>query len=430
MSWSKDPNFSREQQDLLTKEVQNYLSYYLSKSSSVIPNPLANAAQLLNLPSKDLAYLVEVHFCLSPIVKEFLESLPQGMRRPVTVTDRPRVVSQQVAGPIDWGATMRLRAISGETDSYHVTRPALRIYDSPENRALRWAVEKLDRLFTGVIGADASSSEIGDAAWTKEVERRKTSLINALRVGWLQSVPLTLHRPDVHTRMRLEATRLPMYRTYLGNLLVGLDRYIYEQSNDAVAELIAKRYFRPNLNWQLFEVAIALGLAKKIADAGGKWSEANLLVGGASRRPFATFIWEDQSTIKLWYQRWPEADVSYSHLRAVMEHHALEGHGSRPDIVIERFSNGERVDLILLELKASNNHGTLAEGVLQLLGYLNDQRWMTCVPRKSNEPFAWLVGMTFEGQFPTAPKKEALDVWIVPDENILDEVFERITSPL
>lgn len=422
-----DTNLSPAVRKQLAEGVRSYLPYFLSKSSSLISDPLEDAARLLNLPAADLRHLAEVHFSLSSVVEEFLNALPQGLRRPTTMTDRPRVVSQQVTGPVDWGATIRLRAASGGTEAFYVTRPALRIYDSLENRALRWAIEDLDRLFQRVAGVESGLRDLDTGAWVEQVRGRRMELARSLRIGWLQSVPRTPSRPDAHARMRLQASRLPMYRMHLMELLNGFDRYLYEISPEAVAELVVERYFQPSLDWQLFEIAVAFRLAKGIEIAGGVWSEAGLLVGGAGRRPYAKFTMTDGSIVRLWYQKWPKPDSS--HQRDVMQHHALTGPGSRPDIIVERHSGGLRVDLVLLELKASARPGTLAEGVLQLLGYLNDQRWMDDVPRALLGPFAWVVGVG-STKFPSAPKMDNLDVWIVSDDQVVPQVVQRMTGAL
>lgn len=433
----------------LRDDVRHYLPYFLSKASVVNDDsPVDNLANLLHYPKDDLRRLGEFHFAASKLVQEFVADLPMGLRRPATTTDRPRVISQVVTGPVDWGATIRLRAVSGGADVSYVTRPSLRIYDSPENRALRWAVEELDRLLRKVAGdhrepdeAETAQGEENPVETTghesgasrkarpdrapleRRIQDQRSLLAGARKVSWLSSVPVLRERPDAYSRMRLKASRLKLYRQYLSAVIEGFDRYVFDPTTEALAELVAERYFDPGRDWQLFEVSVAFRLVDAFEQAGGNWARAGLLVGGQSGRPYAVFNFSDDQQIRLWYQRWPQTDDSAQ--LAVLAHHGIVTGGSRPDVVIERFISGKRVDLLLLELKASQNHATLASGVLQVLGYLHDQGWMSFQKRVLG-PFAWVVGLDL-GSFPSASINDDLAVWIVPGSEVVERVVARMT---
>lgn len=429
--------------------MRHFLPYFLSKASSVNDNsPADSLANLLHYPKSDLRRLGEFHFAASKFVREFVEELPAGLRRPATTTDRPRVVSQVVTGPVDWGATIRLRAVSGGADVSYITRPSLRIYDSPENRALRWAIEELDRLLRKVIGdrreleeAEATVSNddvpelVGDdygrsrrterdrGPLERTLQSHRSLLAGARKVGWLSSVPAMRQSPDAYSRMRLKASRLKLYRQYLNPVIEGFDRYVVHPTTEALAELVAERYFDPSRDWQLFEISVAFRLVDAFEQAGGTWVQAGLIVGGRPRRPYAAFDFPDGQQVKLWYQRWPRTDDSAQ--RAVLAHHSIEG-GSRPDIVIERFVGEERRDLVLLEIKASQNQTTLAAGVLQVLGYIHDQRWMS-FEKLLPGPFAWVVGLDL-GNFPSAAINDNLEAWIVSGSEVVERVVARMTT--
>src|SRR6185312_9304862 len=172
-------------------------------------------------------------------------------------------------------------------------------------------------------------------------------------------------------------------------------------------ELLSKRYFEPERDWRLFELVVALRLARGFAKQSTAKRRSRLLVG-TGRAPFARYVMPNGDEIRLWYQAWP-LDVGESAHDDACTHYEIDAGRARPDIVLQRVRGNSTVDALLLELKASRSGSTLGGGLLQLLGYLKDRPTLF-----ANRPAGWLV----------APPSQAFqshgsgtrDLWVVDSD--------------
>lgn len=408
-----------ERADLLA-EVQSALPAFLSAASAEQLDPLGDVSELLNLRRTDLDRVIAVHLALQEDVRKFVGSLPRGLRSPITSTERPRVATQAVRGPIDWGATVRYQAQAGAGAGVYVVRPARRIFDTPENRALSWVLQSLEQTLRVALGATAEApSGVTRRGWLAAITASLHRVRESQRVYWLRSVPP--QRPDPLTMKRLVAARSALYKVHAVAVIEALRRYGEDPSPDDITELLAQRYFEPARDWQLFEIVVALRLARAFARRSIARRRGRLLVGGG-RAPFARYLLSRVHEVRLWYQAWPSGDSGSLH-RDVVDRYSIQAGAIRPDLVVELVLHGTTVDAVLLELKATRSPSYLSAGVMQLLGYLNDRPDLF-----TTNPAGWLVAPA-SSAFKNA-SSGSLPIWAVDADSVASALVDRFAAQL
>ncbi len=408
MSEVVDTGFSEQEREALLDEVRYHLPAFLSSSAVEREDPVGDVSDLLNLRAGDLRRVVAVHLGLSAQVTAFSAGLRAGLRRPITSSTRPRVVTQAVRGPIDWGATVRMQSTSAATGLY-VVRPARRVFDTPENRALAWALQRLD----GELAAVVPSPDTAASGWTARLQTNLRAIQAARRHPWLREVPP--ERPDAFTLKRLAAARTLFYKLLLPEVLRAMRRWMDAPSPADITELLCTRYFEPPRNWQLFEVVVALRLARAFAQVSTGRRRGRLLAG-TGRAPFAGYRLSDFGEIFLWYQAWPPAAGASVH-SAARERHSIASGETRPDIVIER--RGASPTLVILELKATRSASYLGQGLSQLLSYIKER------PALLSEPAcAWLIAPP-SAAFEAASPDLAEPLWVVDADSVAEAAVKR-----
>jgi hypothetical protein len=406
-----DTEFAPSEREALLDEVRYYLPAFLSTSAVEREDAVGDVSELLNLKAPDLRRVVAVHLGLSAQVTAFAAGLQGGLRRPITSSTRPRIVTQAVRGPIDWGATLRLRATSGAVGQY-VVRPARRIFDTPENRALAWVLQRLESELSDIPDA----AELAGKGWSARLQANLRAIHAARRHPWLRDVPPV--RPDAATLKRLHAARTSFYKLLLPEVLRAMRRWLDHPSPDDLTELLCSRYFEPARTWQLFEIVVALRLARAFAAVSAGKRKGRLLLG-SGRAPFAVYPLADGSEIRLWYQSWPHAAGESLHAAARMRHGIGAG-DTRPDLVIERTDNAGA--LLILELKATRSSSYLGAGLSQLLGYIKER------PLLLSEPAcAWLVAPASTA-FEAAPADAVEPLWVVSADHVAEAAVARLAD--
>lgn len=410
MSEVIDTGFSAEEREALLDEVRYHLPAFLSSSAVEREDPVGDVSELLNLRTMDLRRVVAVHLGLSAQVTAFAAGLRTGLRRPITSSTRPRVVTQAVRGAIDWGATIRLQS-TGASVGLYVVRPARRVFDTPENRALAWALQRLEAALAAVV----PTSDAAGTGWSARLQTNLRAIQLARRHPWLREVPP--ERPDASTLKRLAVARTFFYKLLLPDVLRAMRRWMDAPSPADITELLCSRYFEPSRNWQLFEIVVALRLARAFAGISTGKRRGRLLAG-AGRAPFAAYRLPDGGEICLWYQAWPHAGGASVHT-AARERHSIASGETRPDIVIER--RGALPALVLLELKATRSASYLGQGLSQLLGYVKER------PALLSEPAcAWLVAPP-SAAFDAAPPHSVEPLWVVDADSVAQAAVERLS---
>jgi hypothetical protein len=406
-----DTEFAAAERDALLEEVRYHLPAFLSASAVEREDPVGDIADLLNLRTPDLRRVVAVHLGLSAQVTAFAAGLQRGLRRPITSSTRPRVVTQAVRGPIDWGATIRLQSTGGAVGHY-VVRPARRVFDTPENRALAWALQRLEAELSEVA-PDADS--VG-AGWTARLQENLRAIRAARRHPWLREIPPA--RPDAATLKRLHAARTPFYKLLLPEVLRAMRRWIDQPSTEDLTELLCTRYFEPSRTWQLFELVVALRLARAFAAVAAGKRKGRLLTG-AGRAPYAVYPLPDGSEVRLWYQAWPHAAGDSVHA-AARARHSIRAGDTRPDLVLEK--TGTDPALVILELKATRSSSYLGQGLSQLLGYVRERPALLSTPA-----CAWLVAPA-SAAFEAAAPHEVEPLWVVDADAVAAAAVARLAA--
>jgi hypothetical protein len=414
-----DTDFAEAERSALVGEVREYLPGFLGSAATERLGPLDSVRELLNLRRRDLERVVAVHLALDERVQAFVAALRDGVTHPITSSTRPREVTQAVRGPIDWGATVRERASALNDPTRFVVRPAHRIFEVPENQALAWVLARLDAVLRQALSAESDPyGGIHDRGWFAQVVSMRAGIREVRRrVAWLRGIEPV--RPAPATLKRLSHARQAFYKLHLRDVYRTLVRYSERPGPQELTELLCSRHFEPERNWQLFELVVALRLARAF-DAVGEIRPTRLLVGAAGgRAPYATFELPDGDVIALWYQAWPRGAGKSLHALA-RQRHLIKAGASRPDLVIER--SGERPDTAVLELKATRSGSYLADGLSQLLGYLKEwpDRWV-------GQPAGWLVAPASSAFTPSEPDA-GMELWAVDADAVAEAAKTRFAA--
>lgn len=407
-----DTRFGIGERGALLDEVREHLPAFLSAAASQQYDPLGDVRELLRLDERDLRRVVAVHLCLSEPVRTFFDGLAKGLRHPIASSTRPPVVSQAVRGPVDWGATIRTRGLSAGDPSLFVVRPARRIFDVPENRALAWLLRSLDAYLRRTAAGMAAEHDEEEAKWSEQLSSFRSQLLLTRRHPWLREVKPD--RPTAATLRRLRAARTAFYARYVPDAILAVMRFGEHPTEDDLTELLCQRYFRPAEDWRLFEVVVALRLARAFAQRSPKKRRARLLVGTGGAA-YARYVLADGDEVRLHYQSWPSTAGASLHAQA-RERYRLRAGPSRPDLFISRL--GQTPDAAILELKASRSGSYLGSGLSQLLGYLKERpsAW-------AKRPSGWLVAP------PSPAYKSAYpgdaELWMVTSDDVAQAAVER-----
>ena len=401
------------EREQLLDEIEAELPLWLARAAIPSEDPVSELTDLLRFDGEDLLRVLAVHLCTNPIVQAFAEGLPTALRTPIPSTERPRDVSVAIRGPIDWPATVQVHA-AGQAGTY-VTRPRRRTFDTPEHRALGWAVRAL------AAAVDRASMGPSDGVREPDAEtvagriagiRRAVRLAN--RTEWLSTIPA--QKPNARTRQRLRASRNGWVRTRLAPLV---ERLLLQDRTDPqqLGRILRERYFVPERNWLLYEVAVLIRIDRAFATASADHVRRSLF---SAAGVVAVYRLHDGAEIRVRQQGWPAGSGTASRRQQTGRRHGLDVRASRPDLVIER--SGPREDRVILELKASRSAGTLGSGLSQLLGYLHERPTLFDV-----QPAGWLVPLPWERLVDVAPDR-AEPLWIVPADRVADALVDRFTT--
>lgn len=398
----------------LLSEVRSLLPAFLSAASVERGGPVNAAIELLGLPESDLRRVLAVHTMLSQPVRELIEALPQGIRRPITSSVRPRVAGRAVTSGIDWAATVRHRSTSSPLGDIWVTRPANRVFDIPENRALAWVLLTLSERV--IIAVPASGEPPG--TWGTEIRTMSATIRESRKTAWLEGIPPEWPGNVVYSR--LMADRTGFYHSSVTSAARYLRRFVISPTTEDIVQTLCQRYFEPKQDWKLFEIAVLMRLCAALSAIGTRVSAARMFHDGRSG-PFACFRLNGTSQIRLWYQSWPPA-TKPSELDDAVRHYKLASTGNRPDIVVEVVEAGVSKRAIVLELKASSSGTYLSSGLSQLLGYLRDRPRLTTGPASG-----WLVAPAGTS-FVTRPA-EGRALWMTTADHVAADVVSEIHAP-
>lgn len=414
-----DTQFSESERAAYIAELRVDLAAFIAGGTTEIQAPIDSVSALTGLRTADLRKVALVHLALSDEVRRFADALAQGTRKPISDTVRPVVVSYAVRGGIDWGSTIRNRATAGYPSHLYAVRPAQRAFDTPENRALAWLLDELDARFRSIPSAELNE-DVGvySAQWLDAIGAIRTQLNQARNMYWLRDV--TPEPPDHVAIKRLKASRSGFYRIHLQEVLDKYTRFVSSPRPDDLAEFLCDRYFEPQRDWKLFELLVAIRIARRLEQEAD--SRISTLLVGSGRSPYARLSRAD-TEIQCWYQSWPSAAAPSSQ-RRTMERFRISGEATRPDIVIEVAGSGGSVGL-LLEIKATKQSAYLSAGVVQALGYLKDRPHIF----SWREPVAAVVAPRSRAFSPNSDERD-LDVVVLDDEAVVEWVRDQVVAAI
>jgi hypothetical protein len=404
-----DADLAPREREALIDEVAAQLPLWLQRAAEPRPQAVDQLVDLLGFTADTLRRVRAVHALLSDRVTRLLAALPAALRSPRPASERPVELAGVVRGPVDWPATARLQAAG--LPAMFVVSPRRRVFDTPEHRALAWVLRRLEAL-CAIALQQAPDGEPRSGSWTAAALHARRLVAHSRRVAWLAA--LRPERPDHRARTRIRHSR---NRFAAGPLSDAIDALIdYESAEgEVLAALIAERYFTPETDWRLFEVVVLIRIDRALAARAGGVRRYLMSDTGVVGR----YTLPDGDRIDLRYQGWGGGP---SRRADTLVRHGLPVSSSRPDILVER--SGAHPDLVVLELKASRNPGTIGDGLSQLLGYLNDRP-----ERLSTQPAGWLVPFPFDALEPLSPDP-AEPLWIVPADSVADAIVTRMAPTL
>jgi hypothetical protein len=409
-----DTKLGAEERAGYLSEIKVQLPAFLSSVSTERVEGLADVSALLNLKASDLNKVVAAHLGLSDEVRALVRDLPQGLRHPITASVSAMIRSQSIRGPVDWANTIRLRA-EGGLPSEFVMRTPRRIFETPENQALGYLLDRLEAELRRVVPARVSESAgVYDSSWLDEISHSAARIRVARRHHWLRGV--ASKRPTNPVHKRLQAARSRFYGKRLPAGFAALSKYVESPTPASITELLSRRYFEPQRDWQLFELVVALRLASTFEQRSLGKRKSRMMVG-VGRSPYARYSMPDGAEVWLWYQTWP-SDAGDSTQLETLAKHRINASSSRPDIVAQLRRDGGTLDSVILELKASRRPGYLGAGLMQLLGYLRDRPGTF-----AKAPAGWLVAPS-SNAFQSAHPDDG-DLWVVDAAAVASALVTR-----
>ena len=343
-------------------EVRDRIWSYLSPASQFEMPGLLVAAALLKWPEDDALRLAELQFLLSAEVGELLQEMPRLVRRLATASARDEeLTAERLHGPIDWNATLALRASAGSRHLF-VTAPARRVYQTPENELLVHVLDSIVRIAQRT-GWDQILAKEGPAATVRE------RLSEAAR--WQQSRMLaTINRvrPTPRSLARIQPGRnhlryAPLLGAYakLTSLVEQLDRQAIRAAVEHAGLVTADEA-------TLLELLTTFRVIDELRKSGWQMQPFALFEGHVH-----TSGQRDDRQIDLWYESTPPDLRTGSRYRHVLASHGFSHqHGLRPDLVLRWERPNGSCRWLLIECKLSQSMGVghaARQALADLLAY-------------------------------------------------------------
>jgi hypothetical protein len=415
-----DADLTAEQVEAMLDEVRAYLPAYLSSPARVHRQSLEDVRELLRLEMADIRRLVAIHVCLSSQVTGFAEALADGMRNAPASSARRAAATRSVRGSIDWGGTVRQRAMTGNDRTLFAIRTAERDFDTNKNRVVAWLVSEIGRALRTAAGSWSRDPPGTPGLLKGDLTAMTAKIAQARKTIQLESIETRSPNADAVRAMR--TSRRAFHREHVApaaELMLRAD----DPGPKVITEILCEMLFEPDTAWRLYELLIALRLARAFdnPELGLAPAPMRLLRGAANPGGYATYRRPDGGTVELTYQGWPKDSAESARAQAAALH-GLKTKASIPDVLmIHRDADREIVDVVVLELKASLKGGYLAQGLSQLLGYVGEH------PRLlAQRPAAWLVAP--DEAFTAADAEAGSPLWIVGASEIGQRATARMTA--
>jgi hypothetical protein len=377
--------------DALLEATTEELALYL-RNGAVNTQALARSLEYDGLDIEDWERVKRMHFCLAQLVRDFIDVLPERVRRIKTEHQREHIETRgEVRGRINWGSTLRTWSETGYADqSRYTCDTPYTEYDIPENRVLKRLLWQVYRTVTSEL-ADV------DYGWRREYwsderiqqfDRLYSQNVHLNRIPDGQSVAVT--GQDLTTARR---ARLPLY-TEAYELYEQFQRLQADSFDPDIVALLAETLIVPASEPRLFELFSVFQLLKRLAPPRQGFqlrpiepgSEALAQLRSSDRRldvyhdstgglAFHEPLDRSQKPTHPTFRRYQEALVEYSETLAGLtgDEHEPALYRGRPDLVVEVYETDDGdeqlVGVVIGEFKYSSQEQTFRQGLEELVTY-------------------------------------------------------------
>lgn len=378
----------------VTEELITYLG-----AGTLNQEQYAAAIDYAGLAIEDFDQLKKLHFVLASDVVDYIERIPEWLRRLKTVTrEQTETVHGEVRGAIDWRQTHHERAKAGYDDpTLFVVNDAEIAYDIPENRVVK-------KLLAAIVEPLTNDIEPIDHEWRSMWDDQDIVTLQQILAHnlYLDALPvpedITLSERDLTTarrsRHRLYTESHRLYRLY-DDLLN--DRF----DQEGVQELLTETLITPPADHKLFELFCVFGVIQRLRE---QYPDLELrrintdtdvlaCLEDAERR---LEVYYDQSGPLRFFEAYPSAEevaaqgapeMVQRHVRALEAQtraaDAFLDQGSRqsffdgrPDFLVLQYDvatdgdSEQLTDAIIGEVKYTRAASTFTRGLRELLEYL------------------------------------------------------------
>ncbi len=251
---------SKTDLSILRSTIKEELISYLC-SGTINQEQYADAFEYKRLDIENFDRLKKLHFVLASDVVEYIDGIPEWIRRVKTVTqERTETVRGEIGGAIDWRQTHHTRAKAGYNDpTLFVIRNDEVGYDIPENRVVK-------KLLAAIAEPLTSDIEPIDYEWRSMWESEDIIELQQLLAHniYLDAIPdpeeIILTERDLSTarqsRHHLYTESYRLYRIY-DDLLNN--RF----AEDGVQELLSETLITPP-DSKLFELFCLFGVVERL----------------------------------------------------------------------------------------------------------------------------------------------------------------------
>ncbi|KXB05892.1 hypothetical protein AKJ52_02875 [candidate division MSBL1 archaeon SCGC-AAA382C18] len=339
---------------------------------------------------QDWESILRIHFVLSDKVVEFLEKLPERVRRIKTESEKQEIRRKgEIRGRVNWKKTI-IEQKSTSDESLFVSQNPSKNYDVSENLVLK----KILSIIHTVIERDLEKPLEKDYNWLKKLGKDKET-VNYLKNIYRKNVHINrIQDPSQYNVSDrdisiAENSRKELYKE-AASLLIKYRELMEEKYDEKeLEELLRETLIIPGDTPTLFELYSIFKLIckmkkdfKLIKIAGEKdgiavfeKGEKEIIIyhdstGKMSFHEKAKEL-EDAAPDNKQLERYRKSVVKHAEIIEKLLNKTDESfYGGRPDILVEYRRDGELKELDIGEVKYSENKSVFSDGLKELIQYI------------------------------------------------------------
>jgi hypothetical protein len=339
------------------------------------------------------------------------------LRRVRTEVSRERdAVKGQVRGRIDWRLTFQQWAQSGlrERDTYIVSKP-IKNYNIPENLVLKKTIATLKNL----IDDEEVRKEIDrDYSWSQMLKNSRRCLHFILRnVYFLRIKDEKQIRISPRMKSIVRSSRKALYRDSCRIYEQYEKLFRKDPDRTELEQLLRETFIDPRNIDRLFELYCLFKILEALKEIDWQIEKISEI---RREREETAILSKDGQTITVFYNVTEAAKLLFSDRTepSVIKKAQAKIAGAyfgkekldtsrRPDIILE-FTNENKPNYLVFEIKNTRIAGTIEQGVYQALHYLYD---ISLVRKRAKPVFGNTLGNGYNAaviayKFPTELKKD------------------------